>query len=68
MMFKIDILFNLFINDCMFIISTVENSKDLSTAKFDSKWAYYGLHYLCWVVIHIKPLHRLESNFIGFGC
>ena len=39
-MLEIDILFNLFIKDCMFITSTVENSKECSNAKFDSNWAY----------------------------
>ena len=60
MMLEIDILFNLSMNDCMLIVYAIENSKDLSTAKFDNNWAYYELDYLCRVVIHIIPLHWLE--------
>jgi hypothetical protein len=36
MMLEINILFNLFVNDYMFITSTIENFEGCSTAKFDS--------------------------------
>ena len=39
-MLKIDILFILSIKDCMFNTSIIENSKELSSAKFDSAWAH----------------------------
>ena len=38
-MLEIDILFNLFIKDCMLISSVAENFKD-SNAKFGSNWPY----------------------------
>ena len=40
LMLEIDIIFNLFIKDCMFVTSTIKNSEGCFIAKFDSNWAY----------------------------
>ena len=61
---EIDILFNLFINGCMFITCAIENSKECSIAKSASNWAY-SQAWRSWT-IGVSKYHSLiptlESN------
>ena len=68
-MLEIDILFNLFPNDCMFITFTTKNSKYCSITYLIVIGHTHGLEGAWrWLVIHIIPLHWLfiHINLNGF--